>query len=147
MSLDWHELRVEDMEVTEPWERIKLRWDEDRGGTHIAELLRLRLGDERIGATIGAHSGANGFSSIRNVSSWLSKQSHGGRETNRLRRATHKLDPSFLSVTYHTQYADGPKSTSHTVSPAAYIRPPPASSLRPAPPSTVAELGRGCSRY
>lgn len=44
-------------------------------------------GLDRIGATIACHSLANGLPSTRRVSSWPKRQSHGGRETNRLRRA------------------------------------------------------------
>jgi len=44
-----------------------------------------------MGATMGAHSAANGFSSIRSVSSRLKRQSHEGRDTKRFRRTGHEL--------------------------------------------------------
>ena len=85
MSRDWTELLELVIDVTDACVLRAGRDDDPRGGM-LGFVVR--GGDERIGATMGAHSGTNGFSSTRRVSSWFNRQSHGARHTRRFRRAT-----------------------------------------------------------
>ena len=80
-------------EAEETTDRMS-RCDDERGGTYgNGELMGSVLA--RMGATMGAHSLANGFSSTFSISSCSSWQSQAGSDTRRLPRTMPKSVGGF----------------------------------------------------